>query len=189
MFRDPSPALRDQDDNGRGWNLLSKPPEPAVGKNVAGTIGGPSRRVHFTVWAHRHFSAAFLEILDQLFARFELGAGRLVAVEIADETNPEPDVVHVIAVNMAAAHLANPAVADLDLAIPRRGAVADDEMISEPVLHPANATVIIIEHLRASLPRAAVVNDDEFPARSLHWRAPDRVDIRGRQITVVGRLP
>ena len=139
--------------------------------------------------AHRHFATTFLEIFDQLFAGFELGAGRLVAVEIADETNPEPDVVHVIAVNVTAAGLSHPAVADFDLAVPRRGAVADDEMIGEPVFHPANAAVIIIENLRAPLPGAAVVDDDEFPARPLDRRAPDRVDVRGGEITIVGRLP
>ena len=135
-----------------------------------------------------HFPAAFLEIFDQLFARFELGARRLVAVEIADETNPEPDVVHVIAVNMAAAHLLYPAVADLDLPVARRGAVADHKMISEAVLHPADVTMIVIEDLCAALPRSAVVNDDEFPARALHWRAADRVDVRSGEITVIRRL-
>src|SRR2546423_5343757 len=99
--------------------------------------------------SHRHFAAAFLEILDQLFARFELRPRRLVAVEIAHETNPEPDVVHVIAVDMAAAHLVNPAIADLDLAVAGGGAVADHEMIGEPVPHPADVAMIIIEHPRA----------------------------------------
>lgn len=139
--------------------------------------------------AHLHFvSAAVLQILDQLFTRFELRPRRLVAVEIADETNAEPDVVHVIAVHVAAAGLADPSIADLDLTVPRRSPVADDEMIREPVPHPANAAMIIIEDLGASLPGAAVVDDDELPAVPLHRRAADRVDVRGGEITVVRRL-
>ena len=135
-----------------------------------------------------HFPATFLKIFDQLFTRFELRARRLVAIEITDETNPESDVVHVIAVNVAPAHLLYPAVANLDLAVARGSAVADDEVISEPVLHPTNVPMIIIEHPGASLPRAAVVDDDEFPARALDWRAADRVDVRAGEVTIIRRL-
>ena len=113
---------------------------------------------------HLHFPAAFLEIFDQLFTRFELSARRLVTIEIPDETNAEADVVHVIAVNMATTRLAHPTIADLDLAVARRGAVADHELVSEAVPHPANVTVIIIENSRAPLPGAAVVDDHEFPS-------------------------
>ena len=137
---------------------------------------------------HLHFPATFLQIFDQFFTRFELRARRLVAIEITDETNPESDVVHVIAVNVAPAHLLYPAVANLDLAVARGSAVADDEVISETVLHPANVPMIIIEHPGASLPRAAVVDDDEFPARALDWRAADRVDVRAGEVTIIRRL-
>ena len=114
--------------------------------------------------ANRHLSAPFLEVLNQLFTGFQLGPGRLVAIEIADETNPEADVVHVIAVNMTAPGLASPAIANLDLPVAGRSAIADNEMISEAVPHSANVAVIVIEHPRASLPSPAVVDDDEFPA-------------------------
>ena len=112
----------------------------------------------------RHFPAAFLEIADQLFACFELRAGRLIAVEIAHQTNPEADVVHVIAVDVAAAGLPHPAFADFDLAIARGSPVPDDEMIRETVLHPAHVAMVVIENAGASLPRATVVHDGEFPA-------------------------
>ena len=62
-------------------------------------------------------SAALPQIPDQLLARFQLHTGWLVAVEIAHETNPKPDVVHIIAVDVAAVDLATPAIADFDLAI------------------------------------------------------------------------
>jgi hypothetical protein len=51
-------------------------------------------------------------------------------------------------------------------------------MIGETVLHPANVPVVIIEHTRIALPRAAVVHDNELPATPFHWRAPDRFDYR-----------
>ena len=139
--------------------------------------------------AHLHFAASFLEIFDQLLTGIQLCAGRLVAIEIADETNPEPDVVHVIAVDVAAAHLFDPALADLDLAVARRSSVADHELISEPVFHSANMAMVVIENLRAPLPRPTIVNDDEFPAIALDGRAADRVDVRGGEIAIIRRLP
>ncbi len=63
------------------------------------------------------FPAALLQIPNQFFARLELCARRLVAIEIAHETNTEPDVVHIIAVDVAAIDLAAPAIADFYLAI------------------------------------------------------------------------
>ena len=110
------------------------------------------------------FPAAFPQIADQFFARLQLRARRLIAIEIADETNAERDVVQVIAVHVAAVDLAPPAIADFDFAIAGGGAVADDEMIGESVLHPANMAVVVIENARVALPRAAVVHDDELPA-------------------------
>ena len=79
-------------------------------------------------------SATIAQIADQFFARLQLRARWLVAVEIADETNAERDVVEVIAVHMAAVDLAPPAIADFDFAIAGGGSVADDEMVREPVL-------------------------------------------------------
>ncbi len=138
--------------------------------------------------ADLHFAATFLEIFDQLLARFQLRAGRLVAIEIADETNPEPDVVHVIAVDVAAAHLPGPTLADFDLAVARGSSVADHEMIREPVFHSADVAMVVVEDARASLPRPAVVDDDEFPAGALDRRTTDRVDVRGGEITIICRL-
>ena len=76
------------------------------------------------MWTHDQgmsvaFSAALLQIPNQLFTRVELRARRLVAIEIAHQTNTEPDVVHIIAVNMAAVNLTTPAIANFDLAVAR----------------------------------------------------------------------
>ena len=108
-------------------------------------------------------------------------------VEIAYQTNAEPDVVHVIAVDVTAPRLPRPAIADFDLAVARRSAVSDHEMISQAVSHPADAAMVVIKHAGASLPRPAVVDDHEFPPGPLDWRAPDRVDVCGGKITIVGR--
>lgn len=131
--------------------------------------------------------APILEIFDQLLGRFELRAGRLVPVKIAHQADAEPDVVHVIAVDVAASRLPGPAIANLDLAVPRRCSIANHEVISEAISHPAHAAVIVIEHPRAPLARAAVVHDHEFPPGPLHRRAADRFDIRRGKITIVGR--
>jgi hypothetical protein len=73
--------------------------------------------------------ATLPQISNQLLTRFELGPGRLISVKIADQTDAKPNVVHVIAVNMSAGDLAPPTIANLDLAVARRGAVPDYEVI------------------------------------------------------------
>jgi len=119
------------------------------------------------------FSATFAQVTNQFFACFELATRGLIAVEITDETNTERNVVQVIAVDMTAVDLAPPTIADLDLTVAGGGAVADDEMVSQSILHPAYVTVVIIENARAALPGPAVMHDDELPATPHHRRAID----------------
>src|SRR5438132_14285664 len=90
------------------------------------------------------FPAALLQIPNQFLARLELRACRLVAIEIAHETNTEPDVVHIIAVDVAAANLAAPTIADLYLAVAGRGSISNDEMIRQSIPHSPNLSMIII---------------------------------------------
>src|SRR5207237_6710808 len=101
---------------------------------------------------------------DQLFASLQLTARWLTAIEIADQTNAECDVVQIVAVHVPAIDLAPPAIAHFDLAVARRSAVADDEVIGEAVFHPATMPVVIIENAGAALPCATVVHDNELPA-------------------------
>ena len=131
------------------------------------------------------FSAALLQIPNQLLARFELGARRLVAIEIANETNAESDVVQIIAVDVAPINLTAPAIADFDLAVARRSSVSNNEMVRQSIPHSPNLSVIVIESSCVALPRAAVVHDDELPATSLHRRAPDLFDDGAREVTKV----
>lgn len=126
------------------------------------------------------FPATLPQISNQLFATIKLRARRLVAIEIADQTNPKRDIVQIITVDVATINLAPPPVAHFDLTITGRSAVADDEMVSEPVLHPAKMTMVIIECGRVSLPGPAVVNNDVLPPAARHRSAIDLAPNRGR---------
>ena len=77
---------------------------------------------------------------------------------------------------MAAIDLAPPAIADFDLPIARRCSIPDYEVIRKPILHPADMPMIIIKNPRVSLPRAAVMHDNELPATPFYWCAPDGFD-------------
>ena len=131
-----------------------------------------------------NFPAAFSQIIDQLFAGFELAAGRLIAIEIAHQANAERNVVQIIAMHVSAVDLAPPAIANFDLAITGRGAIADDEMIREPILHSAHVPVVIIKHAGVALPGTAIVHNDKFPAIVRHWRPANFLNHRASQITV-----
>ena len=66
--------------------------------------------------------------------------------------------------NVASVDLTPPAVANFNFAVTGGGAVADDEMVGEPVAHPANIMVIVVEDAGVALPGSAVVHDDKSPA-------------------------
>lgn len=130
------------------------------------------------------FSAALAKISNQFFARLEFGAGWLVAIEIADQTDTERNVVQVIAMNMAAINLEPPPISDFDLAVAGRRAIADHEMVSEPVLHPTKMPMVIVERRRIALPRSAIVHNDVLPAATRDRRAIDLIANRGRQVSI-----
>lgn len=130
------------------------------------------------------FPAPLSQIIDQLFARLQLTARRLTAIEIAYQANAERDVVQIVAVHVPAVDLAPPAIAHFDLAVARRSAITDDEMIGEPVFHPTNMSVVIIENAGATLSRAAVVHDNELPAAAHDRRPVDFISHRPRKIPV-----
>jgi hypothetical protein len=121
-------------------------------------------------------AATLPEIANEFFARFQLHPCRLVAVKITDQANSQRYVVKKIAVHMPAVNLASPAVAHFDLAVTSGSTVADDKMVSQTVLHTPNMTMVVIEHTRVSLPRPAVVHDNELPAIASNGGAPNLVD-------------
>ena len=113
-------------------------------------------------------AAALPKITNQFLATLQLRARRLVAIEIAYQTNAKGDVVQVIAVDMAPVDLPSPTIAHFDLPVAGRCAVANNEMIGKSVLHPTDMSVVIVEHARIALPCATVVDHDELPATPLH---------------------
>ena len=129
-------------------------------------------------------AAPLPQITNQFFARVELRASRLIAVEIPDQTNSERDVVQEVAMHMSAIDLPSPTIADLNLAVASRSAVADDKVIRETIFHPAHASMVIIEHARVALSRAAIVDDDEFPAVAGNWCPSNLFDNRASEIVV-----
>jgi hypothetical protein len=149
--------------------LFLKSSEPGIRKDVARTVGGPARRIHFPVRFHDRvvivdFAAPLPQVTNQFLARIELCAHRLVAIEVPHQTNAECNIVEIIAVHVAAVDLPPPAVTYFDLAIASRCSVADHEMISESILHSADVPMVVIENRGVPLSRAAVVYDNVLPA-------------------------
>ena len=129
-------------------------------------------------------AAALSQITNEFFAAFELRARRLIAIEIADQTNPQRDVVQIIAVHVTAVDLSPPAIAHFNLPVGGRSAVADHEMVSKSVLHSPKMPMVIIERGGVALTRAAVVDDDELPATVRDRRAIDLIFDRTREVTI-----
>ena len=119
------------------------------------------------------FTATFSQVSDQLLARVELSAGRLIAIEIANQADSERDVVQKVTVHMATVNLTTPSIANLDFTVAGRSAVSDHEVIGQTVLHAANAAMIIVKNTGIALSRAAVMHHDEFPTVARDRRAPD----------------
>ena len=94
-------------------------------------------------------------------------------IEIANQANSKRDIVQKVTVHMAAVYLTTPSIANLDFTVAGRSAVADHKVISETVLHAANAAMIIVKNTGIALSRAAVMHHDEFPAVACDRRTPD----------------
>lgn len=130
------------------------------------------------------FSAALAQIADQLFATIQLRAGWLVAIKVAYQTNSQRDVVEIIAVHVAAIDLSTPAISNFDLSIAGGGAVPDDKMISEAVLHSSKMSVVVIERGGVALSRSAVVDNDVLPTATSDRRAINLAAHRSGQIPI-----
>ena len=100
----------------------------------------------------------------------------MIAIEIAHQTDAERDIVQVIAVDVAAVDLAAPAVSHFNLSIAGRSPIANHEVISQPILHPPDVSMVIIERSRVALPRSAIMDDDKLPTTPLHGGAADLLD-------------
>ena len=120
------------------------------------------------------------QITYKFIKRAQLGLGWLVAIEVADQTDSDGDVVEVITRHVSAVELFRPARTDFNLAVARGPAIADDKMVGQSVLHLAHTAVIGVEDTSVSLPGSAVVNDDVLPPTFLDSRPIDRSAYSGR---------
>ena len=144
-------------------------------------------RVDFFVPANNrvpsiYFAESPTKIPNQFVKCFVLRFSRQIPVEIAYKANADRNIVQIIAVYMSAAELPVPAIADFDLAVFGGCAVADDKMVSEPVWHVADITVVVIKDPGISLSSSAVVDDNVFPpvasdARIIDGRANSRSQV------------
>ncbi len=89
----------------------------------------------------------------------------MIAIEIANQTNPERNIIQVIAVDVAAIDLAAPTIAHFNLTVTCRCSVADDEMIGKSISHVADMSMVVIKRARVALSRPAVVHHNHLPAR------------------------
>ena len=88
----------------------------------------------------------------------------MIAIKVADQTNPKSDVVQIIAVHVAAVDLTPPAIAYFDLPVACRCSIANDEVVGKAVLHMTNMPMIVIKDARVALTRATVVHHNHLPA-------------------------
>ena len=174
--------------------LLLKSSKPGIWESIARTISRPPRRIDFAVRFHHRimvagFPAALSQITNELLARLELGARGLAAIEITHQADAEGNVVQVVTVHVATVYLTPPAIPYFDRAVPRRCPVPDNELIGQPILHVPHMPVVIIEYARISLPRAAVMDNDELPASLRHRRTINFAAHRTGQIAVARSAP
>ena len=66
--------------------------------------------------------------------------------------------------DVSAIDLRFPAWTDFDFSVAGRGAVTNDELVSQAVLHFTNVRVVVVEGFSVALACAAVVDDDIAPA-------------------------
>ena len=171
--------------------MLSSVPElrvkPTIGKAIARAVGRSG--VDLLVGMDDRFLPLGLpntvaQVGDQLLQRTHLSFGECVAVEIADEADTKGDVVEVVTGHVAAVDLLGPAIANLDLTVTRAMAVADHEVVSQPVLHVTHSEVVDLKNAGISLTGAAVVDDDIFPSAPAHRSSVDGRAGRGAQVAV-----
>ena len=83
-------------------------------------------------------------------------------VKIPDEADAEGDLVLRLAMKMTAVELFPPAVADGDFAIAHPMAIADEEMICQPMLHMPLHLVVAVDGLQIPLVHAATTRWSAF---------------------------
>ena len=90
---------------------------------------------------------------------------------------------------MATVDLTAPAVSHFDLAVAGRCPIANHEVVSEPILHPPDMSMVIIEDSRVALARAAIMDNNKLPTAPLDRRSADLFDDRSREIAITFARP
>ena len=126
-----------------------------------------------------------LQPIDQEGKGLQLLAGGALNLEIPDEADADRNEIELVVFDVPALELFGPAGTDLDLTIAGVDAVADDEVVGEPVLHPAFAMGAPVGFGVAFF-NGAVVRDDGLPigtpyvdARGLGAHSAEGVEVGG----------
>ena len=91
--------------------------------------------------------------------------------------------------DMATVDLTAPAVSHFDLAIAGRCPIANHEVISEPILHSPDMSMIIIEDSRVALARAAIMDNNKLPTAPLDRCSADLFYDRTGKVAVTFARP
>ncbi len=161
--------------------------KPAVREVLPGAVGWSGIDLLVGVddgLAALGFADTIPEVGNEFLERPNLGLGGPVTIEITDEADSERNVIQVVAGDVASVELCRPAVTDLHLAVSRTMSVANNEMVSQTVLHVTNTEVVDVKDPRISLTGAAVVDNDIFPAAPSHRGSIDGCPRGGTEIIV-----
>jgi hypothetical protein len=132
-------------------------------KMAAGTEGMAAVNLAMDSKFGRSRCDIITEIMDEFGEGFELAAGRSGLLEVADHTNANSGLVDILTSDMAAMELLQPARPNFDLAVTRIDAVADDEMVGEPMNHAhALAMKTVVDFCVAAMD-GAVMSHHVFP--------------------------
>ena len=104
------------------------------------------------------------EVMDQFGKRGDLVGGGAAGFEIANQADSDGVGIVGETADVSALNLARPARTDFNFAVPGIRAVADDEVVAEPVGHIAMVTVETVKDLGIAVSSGAVVGDDVPPA-------------------------
>ena len=126
-------------------------------------------------------------IIHQLPECLHLPGGRPRLRESANETDADANFVDLLAMHVAALQLLEPARANLNLTIAGINAIADHEMIRQPVLHPALPMCPAIDG-GVPLPDCTVMRHNPLPTIRPNAQ-PQRDPPNFRSVSIDRRAP
>jgi hypothetical protein len=159
--------------------------QPIHRESIAGTVGGT--RIDFSMGPNRgvvtvNFSNPLPKIPEKLIECFVLCLGGKIAIEISNQADADRNIVKIVTVDVTARELNDPAIANLNLAVARRAAIANNEVICQSIWHAPDPPVVIVEYSRVPLSRAAVMDNQVLPAAARHSGVINRFPNRRREV-------